>query len=258
MFVCTLQPNIASLNRIPTLRSYTIDLKELDERVENVIDFKFLHGYYEPTIIFLYEPIRTYVGRVSVRQDTCCLVAVSLNVSQKVHPCIWTVSQLPYDCCKVLAVPKPIGGVLVFSQNCLIYLNQSIPPYATGLNSMATKATNFPMSKLIIFTLNYLVCWGTHLFLSVFTGTQEGVVLTLDCAQADFLSHDRVILSLKGGQLYVLTLLCDAMRSVRGFHLDKAASSVLTCCVRSHQYFFLNLCSFIENTETRRHIKYKI
>lgn len=65
----------------------------------------------------------------------------------------------------------------------------------------------------------------------LFTGDQENVNMTLDSCQADFLSHDKVLLSLKGGELYVMTLLCDAMRSVRGFHFDKAASSVLTSCV---------------------------
>lgn len=38
---------------------------------------------------------------------------------------------------------------------------------------------------------------------------------------------------------YVLTLITDGMRSVRAFHFDKAAASVLTTCVssgRGHQW----------------------
>lgn len=60
-------------------------------------------------------------------------------------------------------------------------------------------------------------------------------------------------MSLKGGELYVLTLCADSMRSVRSFHFSKAASSVLTSCVsdslsntstkRSNFYFQLTICS---------------
>ncbi len=57
---------------------------------------------------------------------------------------------------------------------------------------------------------------------------QEGVKLTLDCAVAQFLTPDRAVISLKGGELYVLSILVDGMRSVRGFHFDRAAASVLT------------------------------
>ena len=48
--------------------SYVIDLKQLDEKVNNVKDFQFLEGYCEPTILLLYEPLRTWAGRIAVRR----------------------------------------------------------------------------------------------------------------------------------------------------------------------------------------------
>ena len=69
----------------------------------------------------------------------------------------------------------------------------------------------------------------------------DGVKLTLDCAQAEFLTPERAVISLKGGELYVLTLIADAMRTVRGFNFDRSAASVLTTCltVLDQSYLFL-------------------
>ena len=69
----------------------------------------------------------------------------------------------------------------------------------------------------------------------------DGVKLTLDCAQAEFLTPERAVISLKGGELYVLTLIADAMRTVRGFNFDRSAGSVLTTClaVLDNSYLFL-------------------
>uniref|UniRef100_A0A8C3MBX0 Cleavage and polyadenylation specificity factor subunit 1 n=1 Tax=Geospiza parvula TaxID=87175 RepID=A0A8C3MBX0_GEOPR len=154
------------------LPSYIIDVRELDEKLLNIIDMQFLHGYYEPTLLILFEPNQTWPGRVAVRQDTCSIVAISLNILQRVHPVIWSLSSLPFDCTQALPVPKPIG---------------------------------------------HLTCGTTVFPLRI----QEGVRMTLDCAQATFISYDKMVISLKGGEIYVLTLITDGMRSVRSF-LDQA------------------------------------
>lgn len=206
------------------LPSYIIDVRELDEKLLNIIDMKFLYGYYEPTLLILFEPNQTWPGRVAVRQDTCSIVAISLNIMQKVHPVIWSLSNLPFDCTQVLAVPKPIGGVVVFAVNSLLYLNQSIPPYGVSLNSMTIGTTAFPLK------------------------VQEGVRFSLDCCTAAFISYDKMVISLKGGEIYVLTLITDGMRSVRSFYFDKAAASVLTTCMITMEPGYLFLGSRLGNS----------
>ncbi|XP_065687015.2 cleavage and polyadenylation specificity factor subunit 1 [Patagioenas fasciata] len=206
------------------LPSYIIDVRELDEKLLNIIDMQFLHGYYEPTLLILFEPNQTWPGRVAVRQDTCSIVAISLNITQKVHPVIWSLSNLPFDCTQALPVPKPIGGVVIFAVNSLLYLNQSVPPYGVALNSLTCGTTVFPLR------------------------VQEGVRMTLDCAQATFISYDKMVISLKGGEIYVLTLITDGMRSVRSFHFDKAAASVLTTCMVTLEPGYLFLGSRLGNS----------
>lgn len=66
----------------------------------------------------------------------------------------------------------------------------------------------------------------------------------MDGVQITFIANDKLVLSLKNGELYVLTLCADSMRSVRNFHFDKAAASVLTCCV---SFIWFNLMNFIVN-----------
>ncbi|CAG9824249.1 unnamed protein product [Phaedon cochleariae] len=211
-------------NRAPILASYMIVLKDFIDKIDNVIDIQFLHGYYEPTLLILYEPLKTFSGRVAVRTDTCAMAAISLNLQQKVHPVIWSVSNLPFDCVKAVPIKKPIGGTLIMSINALIYLNQSVPPYGVSLNSIAESSSSFPLKP------------------------QDDIKITLDCVQVEFLEEDTLVLSLKGGELYVLTLLADSMRYIRSFHFEKAAASVLTTCICVCENNFLFLGSRLGNS----------
>lgn len=44
------------------LPSYIIDVRALDEKLLNIVDLQFLHGYYEPTLLILFEPNQTWPG----------------------------------------------------------------------------------------------------------------------------------------------------------------------------------------------------
>ena len=68
-----------------------------------------------------------------------------ISFHPQVHPIIWKVSNLPFDCQRIEAIEKPLGGVLVFAANSLIYLNQSTPPYGVSLNNMTDASTMFPL-----------------------------------------------------------------------------------------------------------------
>lgn len=52
----------SSSHKAPILSSYMIVLKTLEEKMDNIIDLQFLYGYYEPTLLILYEPVRTFSG----------------------------------------------------------------------------------------------------------------------------------------------------------------------------------------------------
>ncbi|EDV98226.1 GH22991 [Drosophila grimshawi] len=177
----------AMVTRTPIMASYLIALADLDEKLDNVLDIQFLHGYYEPTLLILYEPVRTCAGRIKVRSDT------------------------------FFPIQKPIGGCLVMTVNAVIYLNQSVPPYGVSLNSSADNSTAFPLKP------------------------QDNVRISLDCANFAFIDVDKLVISLRTGDLYVLTLCVDSMRTVRNFHFHKAAASVLTSCicVCHTEYIFL-------------------
>ena len=86
-------------------------------------------------------------SRLAVRRDTYQLVAISLNMEQRVHPVIWTVTNLPFDCLRIAPVPRPIGGALVLAVNCLLYLNQSVPTYGVSLNTITETSSRFPLSE---------------------------------------------------------------------------------------------------------------
>ncbi|KAL3650446.1 hypothetical protein CASFOL_006849 [Castilleja foliolosa] len=193
--------------------SYIVGLRDLD--MKHVKDFIFIHGYIEPVVVILHEHELTWAGRVSWKHHTCTVSALSISTTLKQHPLIWSATSLPHDAYKLLAVPSPIGGVLVIGANTIHYHSQSAS-CALALNNFAAPAD----------------------------GSQEmprcGFTIELDAANATWLANDVAVFSSKSGELLLLTLAYDG-RIVQRLELTKSRASVLTSDITTigNSLFFL-------------------
>ncbi|XP_041007428.1 cleavage and polyadenylation specificity factor subunit 1 isoform X2 [Juglans microcarpa x Juglans regia] len=183
--------------------------------MKHVMDFIFVHGYIEPVMVILHEREPTWAGRLSWKHHTCMISALSISTSMKQHPLIWSAVNLPHDAYKLLAVPSPIGGVLVIGANSIHYHSQSAS-CALALNNYAVPVDS-----------------GQEMPRSSFS-------VELDVANATWLLTDVALVSTKTGELLLLTLVYDG-RVVYRLDLSKSKASVLTSGITTigNSFFFL-------------------
>lgn len=96
----------------------------------------------------------------------------------------------------------------MFGANALIYMNQSSPSMGFSLNSMTDTTTNFQLRQ-----------------------PPGHLAISMDCSQAAFVSKEQVVVALRGGEIYVLTLVPEGMRGLKNILFEKAAAAVLPSCV---------------------------
>lgn len=193
--------------------SYMISLRELD--VKHVKDFIFVHGYIEPVLVILHEKELTWAGRLPHKHHTCMISALSISTTLKQHPLIWSATNLPHDAYKLLAVPSPIGGVVVVCANTIHYHSQS--------------------ASCIMALNNYAVPMDSSQEMS-----RSSFSVELDAANSTWISNDVAMLSTKSGELLLLTLVHDG-RMVQKLDLSKSKASVLTSGITTvgSSFFFL-------------------
>jgi cleavage and polyadenylation specificity factor subunit 1 len=108
-----------SQNAMDSPVSYIVDLPSLN--IWHIKDIQFVNGHNDPTICVLFEPKITAPNRYALGQNTCHIVTISLNLTAKTNPITWHKDKLPHDCYKVIAVPLPVGGVIVLAANSVHY-----------------------------------------------------------------------------------------------------------------------------------------
>ena len=121
------------------MKSYIVDLTA-DLGVSGTRDAAFLHGYGEPVVLLLHEREPTWAARMPLVNNTCVLTAVSINLDTKKCTVIWQREKLPSTCYRLCAMPDPLGGAIVLSNNFLLHESQE-SSRALALNPLAGGVT---------------------------------------------------------------------------------------------------------------------
>lgn len=223
----------------PYMPSFVIKASQIDDRIRNVKSFVFLHGYFQPTVAILFEPEQSTAARLSLLRDPMCLAIVSMNVAMHSYSIINFVDRLPYDLFQVIAVPKPIGGVLIVGRNCILHFDQGVRGTGVSVNGFPKTSTVFPLLD------------------------ESKLLLNMDNAVAAFIRPDKCLISFTSGQLWQLTLHKDG-RFVNKFQFNQVAENIGTAsCMLSLEpdlLFFgsrLGDSMLIQYRQSNRHMSFK-
>lgn len=143
-------------------------------------------------------------SRATVRYDTVSILAVSLNIKDRVHAVIWNLGNLPNTINQCHSLPAPVGGACLFGSNEIIYLNQAVPPCGLALNSDVDDFTRFPFSV-----------------------ETKSLRLTLDGCVVEALNENEILIATRNGQLHLLTMNVDISNAVKQMKLQKVLGKSL-------------------------------
>jgi cleavage and polyadenylation specificity factor subunit 1 len=158
-------------------------------------------------------------SRLAVRKDSIALIVITLDLLNHSGTIIWSRWELPYDCERMLPVPRPIGGVLIFSSNILLHIDQ-IHSYGLSMNDYALKSSNFQLDR------------------------HETLKIHLDESAAMLIAHDQCLMILESGAVYLAKLLTDGRTVIRitMTQVDKVEAKISCTAHLRPSWIFLGSC----------------
>ncbi|EMC95320.1 hypothetical protein BAUCODRAFT_25380 [Baudoinia panamericana UAMH 10762] len=130
----------------PYKSSFVLPLITLDPSLTHPVHLAFLHEYREPTFGILSAPQQPSLALLDERKDCLSYTVFTLDLEQRASTNLMSVSKLPSDLWKVIALPPPVGGALLVGTNELIHIDQSGKTTAVAVNEFAKVASNFSMA----------------------------------------------------------------------------------------------------------------
>ncbi|KAL4969218.1 cleavage/polyadenylation factor CFT1 [Aspergillus stella-maris] len=146
-------PNIDGTNdkddithQTPYASSFVLPLTALDPSVLHPISLAFLHEYREPTFGILYSQVATSSALLHERKDVVFYTVFTLDLEQRASTTLLSVTRLPSDLFRVVALPPPVGGSLLIGSNELVHVDQAGKTNAVGVNEFSRQASSFSMT----------------------------------------------------------------------------------------------------------------
>ncbi|KAL4977842.1 CPSF A subunit region-domain-containing protein [Aspergillus desertorum] len=181
----------------PYASSFVLPLTALDPSVIHPISLAFLYEYREPTFGILYSQVATSHALLHERKDVVFYTVFTLDLEQRASTTLLSVTRLPSDLFKVVALPPPVGGSLLIGSNELVHIDQAGKTNAVGVNEFSRQASSFSMTD------------------------QSDLALRLENCVVERFSEDNgdLILALSTGALALISFKLDG-RSVSGISVQ--------------------------------------
>ena len=130
----------------PYASSFVLPVAALDPSLLHPISFTFLYEYREPTFGILYSQVSTSTALLHERKDAVFYTVFTLDLEQRASTTLLSVSRLPSDLFKVVALPPPVGGALLIGSNELVHIDQAGKTNAVGINEFSRQVSAFSMA----------------------------------------------------------------------------------------------------------------
>ncbi|KNG80365.1 hypothetical protein ANOM_011161 [Aspergillus nomiae NRRL 13137] len=136
----------STMHGTPYTSSFVLPLATLDPSILHPISLAFLYEYREPTFGILYSQVATSNALLHERKDVVFYTVFTLDLEQRASTTLLSVSRLPSDLFKVVALPPPVGGALLIGSNELVHVDQAGKTNAVGVNEFSRQVSSFSMT----------------------------------------------------------------------------------------------------------------
>ncbi|KAE8350582.1 protein cft1 [Aspergillus coremiiformis] len=133
-------------HQTPYASSFVLPLAALDPSILHPISLAFLYEYREPTFGILYSQVATSNALLHERKDVVFYTVFTLDLEQRASTTLLSVSKLPSDLFKVVALPPPVGGALLIGSNELVHVDQAGKTNSVGVNEFSRQVSSFSMT----------------------------------------------------------------------------------------------------------------